>query len=115
MRCALMLEGLRTEGFREPEQVVVLVRATGGDPARSAPLFAELVANKIDILLPMGGLTLTLAANAAATNALAADLVNRRVDVIFANSPSISAALGATKTIPIIFHSGDDPVRLGFV
>ncbi len=68
MRCALMLEGLRTEGFREPEQVVVLVRATGGDPARSAPLFAELVANKIDILLPMGGLTLTLAANAAATN-----------------------------------------------
>jgi putative ABC transport system substrate-binding protein len=47
--------------------------------------------------------------------ALAADLANRRVDVIFANSPSISAALGATKTIPIIFHSGDDPVRLGFV
>jgi hypothetical protein len=38
MRCALMLEGLRTQGFREPEQVVVLVRATGGDPARSAPL-----------------------------------------------------------------------------
>jgi putative tryptophan/tyrosine transport system substrate-binding protein len=47
--------------------------------------------------------------------ALAADLVNRRVNVIFANSPSISAALAATKTIPIIFNSGDDPVRLGFV
>jgi len=47
--------------------------------------------------------------------ALAVDLVNRRVDVIFANSPSIPAALGATKTIPIIFNSGDDPVRLGFV
>jgi putative ABC transport system substrate-binding protein len=47
--------------------------------------------------------------------ALAADLVNRRVDVIFANSPSIPAALGATRTIPIIFNSGDDPVRLGFV
>jgi hypothetical protein len=46
--------------------------------------------------------------------ALAADLVNRRVNVIFANSPSISAALAATKTIPIIFNSGDDPVRLGF-
>jgi putative ABC transport system substrate-binding protein len=68
MRCALMLEGLRTQGFREPEQVVVLVRATGGDPARSAPLLAELVASKIDILLPMGGLTLTLAAEAAAAN-----------------------------------------------
>src|SRR5262249_35111042 len=47
--------------------------------------------------------------------ALEADLVNRRVSVIFANSPSISAALAATKTIPIIFNSGDDPVRLGFV
>jgi putative ABC transport system substrate-binding protein len=47
--------------------------------------------------------------------AFAADLVNRRVNVIFANSPSISAALAATKAIPIIFNSGDDPVRLGFV
>jgi putative ABC transport system substrate-binding protein len=47
--------------------------------------------------------------------ALAADLVNSRVNVIFANSPSIPAALAATKTIPIIFNSGDDPVRLGFV
>jgi hypothetical protein len=46
---------------------------------------------------------------------LAADLVNRRVNVIFANSPSIPAALAATTTIPIIFNSGDDPVRLGFV
>jgi putative tryptophan/tyrosine transport system substrate-binding protein len=47
--------------------------------------------------------------------ALAADLVNRQVNAIFANSPSIPAALTATKTIPIIFNSGDDPVRLGFV
>src|ERR1700738_4416787 len=47
--------------------------------------------------------------------ALATDLVNRRVTVIFANSPSIAAAKGATSTIPIIIISGDDPVRLGFV
>src|ERR1700676_5097652 len=47
--------------------------------------------------------------------ALAADLVKRKVNVIFANSPSIPAALAATKTIPIIFNSGDDPVQLGFV
>jgi putative tryptophan/tyrosine transport system substrate-binding protein len=47
--------------------------------------------------------------------ALAAELVNLRVNVIFANSPSIPAALAATSTIPIIFNSGDDPVRLGFV
>ena len=47
--------------------------------------------------------------------ALAVDLANRQVKVIFANSPSLPAALAATKTIPIIFNSGDDPVRLGFV
>jgi putative ABC transport system substrate-binding protein len=47
--------------------------------------------------------------------ALAAELVTRRVNVIFANSPSIPAALAATRTIPIIFNSGVDPVGLGFV
>jgi putative ABC transport system substrate-binding protein len=47
--------------------------------------------------------------------ALAADLVSRQVNVIFANSPSIAPVKALTNTIPIIFLSGDDPVRLGFV
>ena len=45
---------------------------------------------------------------------LAADLVSRRVTAIFANSPSVAPAKALTNTIPIIFLSGDDPVRLGF-
>jgi putative ABC transport system substrate-binding protein len=49
--------------------------------------------------------------------ALAAELVQRRVAVIVASPgpSSISAAKAATATLPIVFVSGPDPVRTGFV
>jgi len=47
---------------------------------------------------------------------LAGELVREHVDVIVpASPPAIRAAKEATKTIPIVMVTGDDPVRSGFV
>lgn len=48
--------------------------------------------------------------------AMVADLVQRRVDVILAiGPPAVIAAKRATQTIPIVFVTGADPTKFGFV
>ena len=53
-RQGLLLDGLRSEGLREPEQVTLLTRATNGELAKIEPLLNELIAEKVDVLIPLG-------------------------------------------------------------
>lgn len=52
-RSAPMLEGLRSVGIEAPSQASLITRATGGDPTRVAPLLAELIAEKVDVIVPL--------------------------------------------------------------
>jgi putative ABC transport system substrate-binding protein len=47
--------------------------------------------------------------------AMVTELVRRQVAVITANGIAVPAAKAATSTIPIVFTTGIDPVRTGFV
>jgi len=47
--------------------------------------------------------------------ALVAEFANRQIAVIVGNTPVALAARKATSTIPIVFLTGADPVKLGLV
>jgi putative ABC transport system substrate-binding protein len=84
-RIAAFLAGLRAGGFREPEDVELIAKVTGGDAALLDPMVA--------------------------------DLVKRKVDLIFAVSPAAArAARSATTMIPILVSDLEsNPVDAGFV
>jgi putative ABC transport system substrate-binding protein len=53
VRSAPMLEGLRSAGIDVPTQATLVARATGGDPTRVAPLLADLIADKVNVIVPL--------------------------------------------------------------
>ena len=50
-RVAGLRDGLQTAGYREPDNVELLVRAADGDPTRIAPLAVELAERKVDVIV----------------------------------------------------------------
>jgi putative tryptophan/tyrosine transport system substrate-binding protein len=50
-RIAMLRDGLQAVGYREPDNVELVVRSTGGDPTRTIPLAMELVERKVDVIL----------------------------------------------------------------
>jgi len=84
-RAVALDQGLRESGYVEGQNLTIEYRTAAGQYDRLPALAAELVSRKVDVILSLAG------------------------------PASLRAAQDATSTIPIIFLTGSDPVRDGFV
>ena len=82
---AAVRQGLKEAGFIEGQNVGLEFRWAEGQYDRLPSLAVDLVRRKVNVIITMGG------------------------------TPPVQAARIATSTIPIVFHLGADPVRLGLI
>jgi putative ABC transport system substrate-binding protein len=62
-----VLSGLRDSGYAAPAQIEIVARAAEGDPARIAPLVAEVIAKNASVIMASGPLVLNAARSATRT------------------------------------------------
>jgi ABC-type uncharacterized transport system substrate-binding protein len=71
-RIAVLRDGLQAVGYREPDNVELVVRSTGGDPTRTIPLAMELVERKVDVILAASSPAVNAARSATTTTPIVA-------------------------------------------
>ena len=71
-RIAVLRDGLQAVGYREPDNIELVVRSTGGDPTRTIPLAMELVERKVDVILAASSPAVNAARSATTTTPIVA-------------------------------------------
>ena len=66
-RSKAFLAGLRSGGFSEPEKVTLALQVADGDASLLAPMAADLVARKVDLILAVSSAAVVAARNATTT------------------------------------------------
>jgi putative ABC transport system substrate-binding protein len=67
LRIEAILSGLRVSGYPAPAQVEIVGRAAEGDPARIAPLVAEVIGKNVSVIMASGPLILNATRSATRT------------------------------------------------
>src|SRR5262245_21745527 len=71
-RITAFRDGLQVVGYREPDNVELVLRSTAGDPARIVPLAIDLVERKVDVILAVSAPAVTAARSATTTTPIVA-------------------------------------------